>query len=76
MDLGSGDDRVYVDFDDGSTNNSAEIHGGSGDDTVTLAGSESDYSVSYEDGYTVYTDSDGNSISVADDVEQVRFEAA
>jgi hypothetical protein len=43
---------------------------------VTLAGSESDYSVSYEDGYTVYTDSDGNSISVADDVEQVRFETA
>ena len=76
VELGSGDDQVYVDFADGSTGNSAEIHGGSGDDTVTLAGSESDYTVSHEDGYTIYTDSDGNAIKVAADVEQVRFEAA
>jgi hypothetical protein len=43
---------------------------------VTLAGSESDYTVSHEDGYTIYTDSDGNSISVSSDVERVLFESA
>jgi hypothetical protein len=34
------------------------------------------YTVTHEDGYTIYTDSDGNSISVASDVEQVLFESA
>lgn len=72
--LGSGDDHAFVDFKDGDSGNNATIHGGSGNDTVTLQGSESDYSVSSEDGYSVYTDKDGNTIQVADDVENVRFE--
>lgn len=76
VELGSGDDQVYVDFEDGDTGNSATIHGGSGDDTVTLAGSESDYTVSHKDGYAIYTDKDGNAIRIAEDVEQIRFEAA
>jgi hypothetical protein len=76
VDLGSGDDEAYVDFGDGDGGNSATINGGSGSDAVTLAGSASDYEVSYRDGYTIYTDQDGNTIRVADDVEQVRFEEA
>jgi hypothetical protein len=63
-----------VDFQDGDTGNSATIHGGSGDDTVTLAGSRSDYSVRHHHGYSTYTDRDGNTIRVAGDVEHVRFE--
>jgi hypothetical protein len=74
VDLGSGDDNVFVDFEDGDQGNSATIEGGSGDDTVTLAGSRSDYSITKQGGYTVYTDKDGNSVRVAGDVEKVAFE--
>lgn len=74
VDLGSGDDQAFVDFEDGKSGNSAVITGGSGEDTVTLAGSQEDYTVSYERGYDVYTDQDGNSVRVGDDVEKVLFE--
>jgi hypothetical protein len=76
VELGSGDDEAYVNLEDEMGNSSVTIAGGSGDDTVTLAGAESDYTVSQEDGYNVYTDHDGNAIKVADDVENVQFEAA
>jgi hypothetical protein len=76
VDLGSGDDEAFVDIGFGEGGNSAIINGGSGDDVVTLAGSASDYQVSHQDGYTIYTDQDGNTIRVAGDVEQVRFEQA
>ena len=74
VELGSGDDQAYVDFGDGSSGNSATIIGGSGEDSVTLAGSKSDYTSSQEDGYTTYTDRDGNNVQVSNDVENVKFE--
>jgi len=70
--MGSGDDEAFVDLGSGCGN--LEISGGSGDDVVTLKGSESDYNVHYEDGKTVYTDRNGSTIAVADDVEEVRFD--
>jgi hypothetical protein len=74
VELGSGDDQISVDLKDGETGSVIDISGGSGDDTATLSGSESDYTVSHADGYTIYTDADGNTIKVADDVETVKFE--
>jgi hypothetical protein len=73
VDLGTGDDNAYVKFQDGDSGNNATINGGSGNDKVTLGGSRSDYAVSREEGYNVYTDQDGNTTKVADDVEDVRF---
>jgi hypothetical protein len=69
IELGSGDDEVFVNFEEGE----ATIHGGSGDDAVTLSGSESNYTVTQEGEYTVYTDSNGQSVKVANDVETVNF---
>lgn len=74
VNLGSGDDEAFVSFESGERDNSATVNGGSGNDTVTLAGLASDYEESHQADYTVYTDQDGNSIKVSDDVEQVRFE--
>jgi hypothetical protein len=69
IELGSGDDEVFVNFEEGE----ATIQGGSGDDTVTLSGSESDYTVTEDGEYTIYTDANGQSVRVADDVETVNF---
>jgi hypothetical protein len=71
VELGSGDDEVFVNFEKGE----ATIHGGSGDDTVNLSGFEWDYEVHQEGEYTVYTDSNGQSVRIADDVETVKFDA-
>jgi hypothetical protein len=40
---------------------------------VTLSGSESDYTVTEDGEYTIYTDANGQSVRVADDVETVNF---
>jgi hypothetical protein len=75
IDMGSGDDELNVDFEEDVKDAKAIVNGGSGDDTVVLAGSEEDYLKTEEEGYTVYTDANGNSISVGEDVEEVLFKS-
>lgn len=74
IELGSGDDKTIINLQDDTGESRVNAKGGSGDDEVILAGSESDYTVNEEDGNTLYTDQDGNVITVADDVEEVSFE--
>ena len=53
----------------------AAIHGGSGNDTAVFSGSKSHYTVTQEGEYIVYTDSNGRSVKIANDVETVDFES-
>jgi hypothetical protein len=71
IDLDSDDNDDDIDAKDGES----AIHGGSGEDAVILAGSRSHYTITQEGEYTVYTDSNGRSVKVANDVKTVEFES-